>query len=179
MTARAGFVLLFWAMPGLAAAAGPGHLFEGNWIWDPAAYLPPPGMPEMTHLVAETMTISTDDGRRYVARTDQLFDAGQRRSYRVDMPEDGVFHDVPVNDGAMTLAISVLPDGARRVVSRMGGGVQVSLCRVTDGGLTLLCRGHDRAADGREGDLVCVYRRDPMSPPAQTSRLSTRAGAPA
>ena len=158
-------LLAIVCLPPARAAAQP-HAFEGEWIWDKAAYVPPPGMAAMTHMVAETMSVSRDDGVHYTGRIHQVFDNGAVTDMDEDFAEDGRDHPVHLWESVtMMVRMVALPDGGRRVVSSRDGEAHESLCHVSDGGRTLTCTGTHKQADGSAGDYVCVYHRDPYMIP--------------
>ncbi len=152
------------SLPSRAAAQPYG--FEGAWIWDEARYVPPPGLTALSHMMAETMSVSRDDGAHYTARIHQVFDNGAVTDLDEDIAEDGADHAIGAEEPKLLVRISLLPDGGRHVVSARGGETHDSVCHVSEGGRTLTCNGTHKAADGSTGDYVCVYHRDPHVIPA-------------
>jgi hypothetical protein len=148
------------AVSGVSAQDRP-RPYEGAWIWDRAAYVAPENMPEMHHMVAETMLVYHDDGQRYAAHIEQVFDEGQRRTMQEDFAEDGKPDSTGTGLDGTSVAVSVVAGGSRQMISRSPEGETHEMrCQVSDDAMTLSCTGHHVMPDGRNGEVVCIYHRD-------------------
>ncbi len=151
--------------PGAARAQGLARPFEGTWIFDPKMYLEAPNWSAQQHIIGETLRILRDDGRSYVARLQLQWDTGSI-VYNEALAEDGAEHLVGPDDNHLKLGITPLPDGGRRIVSssteteRYG----ISICHVSEDGMTMTCHGELHTPDGRVGPFQCGYHRDHATP---------------
>jgi hypothetical protein len=84
------------------AAGAPWHSLEGAWIWDPALFEVPGTWNRDDFPMRETMQVAHDDGRRFVARTEQDYSDGTRYRFVEDLAEDGALHKVS-NGSSATL----------------------------------------------------------------------------
>ncbi len=153
--------VLCFAVVSAASAQNAPRPYEGAWNWDRAAFVAPDNMPELHHMVAETMLVYRDDGQRFAAHIDQVFDEGQRRTIHEDFAEDGRPHAAGTEMPAETIAIRVAADASRHVVSQgFGGESHDMLCHVSGDTMTLSCTGRHVMPDGRSGDVIYIYHRD-------------------
>jgi len=160
-------------LTGPACARSPDdNSMQGTWIWDPDLFIPWPDMPQDPRLVAETMSVTRDDGTRYTAHNEMRYSDGQINVIDEDMAEDGADHPVQTSFGQIMNRISVQPDGGRHMVVSSPGNLHIEVCYLLDGGMTLSCDGTHRSADGTVGRVRCVYHRDPHVIPV--SQLALR-----
>jgi hypothetical protein len=157
------------------ARSSDGNSMAGTWIWDPDLFIPWPNMPQDPRLVAETLSVVRDDGRRFVAHVELGYSDGERNVFDEDFAEDGADHPVVTTFGQMMVHVTVEADGARRTVSSSLGTLHDSVCYLLDGGMTLSCEGTHHAADGSVGYFRCVYHRDAHM--VRVSQLAPRQGA--
>jgi len=146
-------------LPQAVMAQPAAHPFEGTWIRDPALSKPPPNLPATVPHVSETVSIAHDDGRRYASRINQTFGNGGKNIFVADTAEDGSMHPIDPTDKSLLFGISVLPDGARKLVSTDDGARMESTCRVSADAATMWCEGVYYARSGSAGPYSDVYHR--------------------
>jgi hypothetical protein len=142
-----------------AAAQQPARPFEGTWVWDRTLYIPPPNIKYDTGIVAETVTVSVDDGYHYEAISEQVFSNGANVTLIENFAEDGSDHRVDYPPDGATVRMSSTLDGGRRIVFARMGSVNDSTCHVSADGNTMTCIGTETEPDGSTGQDRCVFQR--------------------
>jgi hypothetical protein len=160
-----GTLLAFMLAGASAVAQQPARPFEGTWIWDRSLYIRPHNIKSEFGMVAETMSVSIDDGVHYKARFAQVFSNGAQVTLVEDFAEDGSDHSVDYPPDGATVRISSLPDGGRRIVFTRMGHLHDTTCHVSPDGNPLTCIGILAEPDGSIGQDRCVYHREiPFAP---------------
>jgi hypothetical protein len=151
-----------------AAAQNLSHPFEGTWIWDRDLYVPAPNVIEPNPMVAETLSVTRDDGSYYKAAVQQTFSDGRTSSFTPEFPEDGGFHAIAGVTAELRASMAVLPDGGRHLIVR-DSRVHDTSCHVSQDGEIMTCHGIDTETDGSTGADICVYHRAPHGVPVASA----------
>jgi len=135
--------------------------WTGTWFWDRNLFIQPRNWPEMSQQVSETMTVSRDDGERFVANVEIHWANGAVTFNHWDIPEDGEYHTIHGQYGSWESSVSVTPGNGRHVKSNANGAILDNECTLSPDEMTHTCNGIYTTPDGVKGTNRCVHHRDP------------------
>lgn len=148
-------VLAPLAFAATALAAGPAP-FVGEWHWDKARSLSPPGEPQPRQVV---LTITRADPTRVAWRLAMTGDNGEQHQQSFNGTGDGKPVAVAGSGAGATAAFIVTQTTLDSVYTYPDGATDKSSCSLSADGRTMTCRGTENDGKGHTAPYTDVYDR--------------------